>query len=337
MVQTKKGKESFHHSTLSERVPDVHACDGGNQFSIYPASPVINFRLPENASPLQYRIVIDGNEKPLEEVCELDADSFNLQMPEDDEKMHLIQMIDWRNSRIVYEYRFVVLGHFNCILEKDIYFDDGTPIKGIVQYNDSLFEVEALPEEDEDVIFVNVGGLDYDIKIKVPLVRCFMGEINLLEETRTVWHEEIKKDDFIQVSVPQGWDHFLNFEGRFQAALSGRDGCYELGNFVKSSDFAGKKDVAGLFLVVKKSAGIVKHRDLMTVAYKPQFSKDLLQLDENLELYWRPQGRLVCGKKDEFVCYIHGITDDPEDDYQYALTPKNERLYTNFSNKLEFI
>ena len=332
LMQTKKGKESFHHSTKFERVPDVQACDGGNQFSIYPESPVINFRLPENASPLQYRICIDGEVKPLEEVCQMDADSFNLQLPGEDERAHLVQMIDWQNSRVVYEYRFVVLGHFNCVLEKDLFFDDGSPIRGIVQYNDSLCEVEALPEEDDDVIFVNVCGLDYDIKIKVPLVRCFMGETNLLSETRTIWHEDIQKDDFIRVTVPAGWDHFLNYEGKWMQPLAGKDEYYEFGNFVKSLDL--KKDVAGLFLIAKRSDGKVDHRDLLRVAYKPQFSQDMLQLDENLELVWRPSGRIICGKKDEFKCYIHQITDNPEDDYEYTLTTKNERLYARFDDKL---
>lgn len=334
LIWTEKGRESFHHSTQSERVPDVRACDGENEFSIYPVSPVISFRLPENASPLQYRICIDGEEKPLEEVCRADKDSFTLQMPEENENAHLIQMIDWRNARIVYEYRFVILGHFNCILEKDVYFDDGTPVKGIVQYNDQLYEIEALPVryEDKDVIFVNVGGLDYDIRINVPLIRCSMGEINLLEETRTVWHEDIGKDDFVQISVPQGWEHFLNYEGRILSALSGRDDCYEFGNFVNSLTF--KKDVAVLYLIVKRSDGKIEHRDLMIVAYKPQYSKDLLQLNENLELVWRPQGHIICGKKDEFICYIHNVSNNPNDDYQYLLTTKNERLYTRFDRKL---
>lgn len=331
---TEKGRESFHHSTQAERVPDVHACDGGNQFSIYPESPVISFRLPENASPLQYRICIDGEERPLEDVCKVDMDSFTLQMPEDDESVHLVQMIDWRNARIVYEYRFVVLGHFNCILEKDVYFDDGSPVKGIVQYNDQLYEIEALPEkyDDKDVIFVNVGTLDYDIRINVPMIHCTMGDTNLLEETRTVWHEDISKDAFVQISVPQGWDHFLNYEGRLLSPLSAREDTYEFGNFISSLDY--KKDIAVLYLIVRRSDGKVDHRDLMVVAYKPQYSKDLLQLDENLELYWRPQGRIVCGKKDQFICYIHNITSNPDDDYQYLLTTKNERLYAHFDNKL---
>ncbi len=35
LVWTQRGKESFHHSSPSERVKGVYACDGGNQFSIY--------------------------------------------------------------------------------------------------------------------------------------------------------------------------------------------------------------------------------------------------------------------------------------------------------------
>lgn len=321
---TDRGRESFHHSALTEWAADVSAFNGENQFSIYTEAPVISFRLPENTSPLQYRICIDGEEKPLEEVCKTDEDKFALEFSGEDEKVHLVQMIDWRNVRIVYEYRFVVLGHFNFVLDKDLYFYDGSPVKGYIQYNDDIFDIEAVPEEDEDVIIVNVGGLDYDFRINVPLVRCTNGDVNLLEEHRMVWHEEITKDDFVQVSVPHGWDHYLNYEGRMLSPLSGRDDCYEFGNFVNALDY--KKDTAGLYLIVKRSDGKLDHRHLLTVAYKPQFSKDLLQMDEDCGLYWSPVGRIVCGKKNEFRLVIH-ISSKPEDDYEYDyLRLKNNRL-----------
>lgn len=320
---TERGRESFHHTSITDRAADVCAFNGENQFSIYTEAPIISFRLPDNASPLQYHICIDGEEKPLKEVCKEDADSFILQFSEEDEKVHLVQLIDWRNVRIVYEYRFVVLNHFSFILDKDLYFDDGTPVKGYVQYNDDVFEIEAVPEADEDTIIINVGGLDYDFRINVPLVRCTNGDVNLLEEHRVIWHEEITKDDFIHISAPRGWNPFLLYEGKTIRELSGHEHYYEFGNTVKAQNYS--KDTAGLYLFVKSSDGKYDQRQLLTVAYKPQFSNDLLQLDENNGLFWKPSGRILCGKKNEFMLRIH-ISPNVDDDYVYSLTMKNERL-----------
>lgn len=331
LVWTKRGKESFHHYSTSERVKGAYACDGGNQFSIYTHTPDISFKLPENTSPLQYRIRIDGEEKPLIDVCQESDSSFNLPVPDALEKVHLVQMIDWRNAKTVYEYRFVILNHFNCVLEKGIYLNDGTPIRGMVQYNDKLYDIEAMPEPDEDCIVVRIQDLDFDIKISIPLVRCSMGEENLLVEEQHIWHDEITKEDNIFVKAPPGWEKYLLFNGRSVPLASGSDDLFEFGNFEKSIGYS--KDQASVDLVLRNDEGAMEHQPLMKIIYKPQVYHGLLYMDDNRGLFWQPEQGIICAKDAKFKMLLH-ISDNSEDDYVYSLTTKNERLCRSFDYDL---
>ncbi len=327
----------FHGTGLWASIPLIPRrqadCHGASftDSGIYTQKPEISFRLPENASPYQYRIRIDGDEKPLTEVCKEHDSSFNLHVPDEQEKVHLIQMYDWRNAKVVYEYRFVVLNHFNCVLEKEIFLNDNSLVKGIVQYNDKLYDIEALPEPDEDCIIVRIQDLDFDLKIDIPLIRCSMNEQNLLLEERIIWYEDISKEDNVRVTSPNGWEQYLYFNGKTVSLASGSDEIYEFGNFVKGTDVS--KDMANLNLFLRNDEEHIVHQTLFSIYYRPYINHGLLYIDENRGIYWQPEQNIVCAKDAEFKMYLH-ISDNAEDDYLYSLTTKNERLCRSFDYDL---
>ena len=324
---SQRGKESFHHFSQTERVNGVKARYGENEFSIYTQTPQISFSLPENVSPQQYRIRVDGQDGSLDERCGINEDMFTIRMPYDENRIHLIQMIDWRNAKVVYEYRFVVMNHFRCELEKEIYTDDGMPVKGVIQYGNERYEFETLPEPDEDFVIIQAGNLEYEIKIILPMVRCAMGEENLLSRERTVWYEEISKDNFITVTVPHGWNRYLLYNGREVRLAAGSDKLFDFGNFEESA--RNNKAEASVDLLLKRGDGAVTHYHLMTIVYKPKIIHTLLRLDDNRSLWWDPVNNVICDKQAKFRLVIHATSRKGKDSV-YSLGMEANRIDESF-------
>lgn len=327
LISTRKSKSSFHHYSSVEHVLGAHAGYGGNVISIFPSAPEIRFTLPEGNSPLQYRIIIDEYSHMLTEYCtNIDTD-FTLKVPGDNNIAHSISIIDSRYSKIVYEYQYVVLDHFAYVLENELYFDDGTFVKGYIQYGDSLFHFEEQVADDESKILVKIDELEYEIEIDIPLVRCTWNDVNLLREESRIWHEDIAKDDFIRVSSPNGWKKYLMLGSNQVPMNHTTDELFEFGNYCSVVHPA--EEQLSLYIVLQRSGKNPVSRFLMDIAFAPVFEDNMLQKDETNGLYWMPEGKTLCNKKTEFKVYIH-TSPNPEDDYIYSLTLKNERLFRQF-------
>lgn len=328
LIQSSNNKSNFRRYSSVDYIQDACVLSGNEKVSIYPEPVTFSFILPDGSSPLRYHIMIDEEELPLLNYCDENSDHFDLSINDRDGKIHRISMIDMRFSQMVFEYQYIVLDHFSFLLDQNLYYDEpNTVIQGCLQYGTAVSPFETVPEDSSDICHVQIESLPFDIEIRVPLVSCHMSDINLLTDGLQFWYTDIKKDDFVTISMPSGWEPTLLLEGQAVPFSGKEEKKWELGNFV--STFHCETSPARLGLILRKKGEAHQTRFLADIFYQAETKRTLLQLDDNNGLYWNPQGNIICGPRTAFKLVIH-VSDNPEDNYTYNLTLKPERLCRRF-------
>ena len=311
-------KKTFRHRANASKVQGAWAILGGAQYTIYEQRIRMRFDLPEETKSIGYHYAVNGQWKPLNTVCPVWSDHFELDLPGETGAAHCIQFKDILQQRVVYEYRYMILPGFRYTTEKALCMDDGKPIKVRIDMQEGVYSANAYPEENGDEITVSLDEKGYDLRLKFPLVRCSFGDDCAFSLPTMLWHEDVAQDVFVQVTCPQMWRAALLLGAQTVPETAGKCGLYELGNFLRGYRSEQRDERLGLIFHGPDQQMI--QVPLTDIVFEEYFEKSPLRMDDK-KLLWQPEGKYTGAKDSEFVLEIDVPDGAP---FFYALDRKNE-------------
>lgn len=317
-------KKTFRHHADFAKISGAWAVMGGVQYTIYGQPIKMRFDLPEKAKSIGYHYAVDGQWKPLSNVCPGQKTFFELNLPGDAGVPHCIQFKDILQQCVVYEYRYVILPGFRYTTENTLCMDDGKQIKVEVAVQDVVYSANAYPEETGDEVTISLKGTEYDLRLRIPLVRCSFGDDCAFSLAPILWHEDIPKDLFLQATCPQPWRAVLLLGAHAVPETAGKSGMFELGNFLHGYHSEQKDDRLGLILHGPNQQMV--QVPLTDIVFEEGFTQSPLRMEDGM-LLWEPEGKYTGGKDTEFMLEIDVPDGDP---FVYALGRKKEIVEKEF-------
>jgi len=317
LSQEKQGSIRLYPSI--DRIDGLRGRFEGLPFSIYSAPITLDIRLPDGHSSLNYYIVIDnGSAVPLVKYCPVNAASFVLNVPTSPVVHHTIAIIELTTGRIEGRYDYAILPDVTFFFENDIFYDDGRPTSVYLQYADRDTVSTIYPSEDTDWTTLSDSGTDYDIEVRLPLIRGSIGALSIFALPQLQWHEDLPDMMFVKIHAPQDYSYAL-YLGTTPVPRNTVDGSFELSNLLSRYKHRSRMDP--LSLMVKDAKGRQDRRILTQIVFEEYFTESPVCL-EGGELLWQPEGRYVGGLNDRFKLII----DVPAENgpFEYAVGRKNE-------------
>ena len=306
------------------RVNGLRGALEGETFDIFPAPFKLDVRLPEGKPSLNYRAVIDGRIEPLARYCPNDARSFMLALPDKPAARHSVQIVELSSGRAVYGFAYAILPGAKCALESELIYDDGSPTTVRVRYEGCDITSRVYPAEGTSWVALSADLLDFDLEVKLPLVRGTLQGQNLFELPWLIWREKLSDADFLRLEYPADWSVRL-FLGTTAVPQNAVDGSYELGNFIRSYRYRAKVDP--LTLMLKNARGQQDTKLLTKIAFEEYFTESPVSVEEG-SLMWRPEGKYVGGSGDEFQLVLEVPVEGSH--FTYALDTRNATVDRRF-------
>lgn len=277
----------FRHHTSIPKVTSAQVIHQGVSFDIFPATFQLFIVLPEGKKSRQYQCSIDGVRYSAEAFCE---DGNGLKIPsENDGRCHCVRIIDHDNW-VKYEFNYIVLAHFKVTLNAPIYYADGSQATADVSFAAKQFHYSRVLEDTSDSIIVSVSEMVWQLELHIPLARCTLKGHNAFKESNMIWHKDIPRGEFVQLTLPEGWDGQLMLGTRPIREV--KSGCFELGNVLSSLTVPQEK--CDLWLSLKSTMGEHSNRKITTIVCKPTFAAPPIEVEVvDNTLYWRPEGNYV--------------------------------------------
>ncbi len=318
------GKRQFRHYASIQKSVGVSALREGLRFSIYPGAFSLCIELPSGANSLEYHISIDGRRQPLADLCGEGDSHFAFDAPSAPESVHLIQMIEFVSGSVVYEYRYTVLRAFGYILDKPLYFEDGSLIELVVQYGGKLCQIELALDEDGDSVTLRPDGLEFDLVLDVPLVRCRFLDRNAFSIRETLWVRDIPRSAFLTATYPTGWTCHAVI-GSKPVPRTPDSASYEIGNFLQT--YRPSEVVQSLGLLLRGDRGVRAQFFVSEIAFHEHFRSAPLSI-ENDKLRWSVQGNFVGDANARFSVQLD--VPDKGEPFVYSLMNRDEDVERNF-------
>jgi hypothetical protein len=334
------GRRQFRHYASVQKSPGVNALREGLRFSIYPCAFSLSIELPSGVNSLEYHISIDGRRQPLADLCGEGASRFAFDAPSTPQSIHLIQVIEFVSGYVVYEYRYAVLPAFEYTLDKSLYFDDGSLVELLVQYGGKLYQNKLALDENGDSVTFRPEGLDFDLVLDAPVVRCRFLDRNAFSIRELLWVGDIPKSVFLTVTHPAGWTCHTVI-GSKSIPRTSDSASYEVGNLLQT--YRPNDVVQSLGLLLRGDRGERVEYLIAEIAFREHFRVAPLSVEER-KLRWSVRGNFVGGANarfsvqldvpdgEPFVYSLMNRDEDVEKDFLYEFGEFHYRVYIVRSN-----
>ena len=142
--------------------------------------------------------------------------------------------------------------------------------------------------DSSDNMIVPISGMEWQLELCIPLVSCtFMGH-SAFKSSNMIWHKSIPHDEFVQLTLPEGWDGQLMLGTRPIPEVN--PGYFELGNVLHA--LTAPQAEYDLWLSLKSTMGEHSNRKITTIVCKPTFATPPIEVIDNA-LCWQPKGNYV--------------------------------------------
>ena len=221
----------FRHHTSLRKAASAQVIHQGTSFDIFPAPFQLFIVLPEGEKSIRYQFSIDGVRHNADAFCE---GGNELEIPsENDGLCHCVRIIDLATDLVKYEFNYIVLADFNVTLNAPIYYADGSQATANISFAAKQFHYSLVLEDTSDSIIVPVSGMAWQLELYIPLVHCTLMGYNAFKSSNMIWHKSIPHDEFVQLTLPEGWDGQLMLGTRPIPEVN--PGYFELGKVRQAS------------------------------------------------------------------------------------------------------
>ena len=281
----------FRHHTSINRTGIAGTVSDGRQCDIFPGSFALTLYLPDGENPVRYRISADGVTLRTQELHrqEANAGGFTVNAPDNPAAVHCVRVTDLVSNLIRYEYRYMILPGCAVQLDRRLYRENLDEAE--IQFNwdeySGSFRV-PVPSFGEKAC-LSIPGLELEIEVSLPTVRCMFMGASAFAAPETMWHEVIPHDEFVTVDLPDGWTANLKLGNRqVPADQTGRR--FELGNYLRSGIIFGDREPLVLF--VGNDHGYAESYAITNIAFTPSFLCCPLEVRDG-KLLWQAEGNYI--------------------------------------------
>ena len=283
----------FRHHTSLRKAASAQVIHQGTSFDIFPAPFQLFIVLPEGEKSIRYQFSIDGVRHNADAFCE---GGNELEIPsENDGLCHCVRIIDLATDLVKYEFNYIVLADFNVTLNAPIYYADGSQATANILFAAKHFHYSLVLEDTSDSIIVPVSGMAWQLELYIPLVHCTLMGYNAFKSSNMIWHKSIPHDEFVQLTLPEGWDGQLMLGTRPIPEVN--PGYFELGNVLHA--LTAPQAEYDLWLSLKSTMGEHLNRKITTIVCKPTFATPPIEVIDNA-LRWQPEGNYVGDSESTF-------------------------------------
>ena len=276
----------FRHHTSIRKATLAQVIQQGVSTDIFVAPFQTFIILPKGEKSIRYQFSIDGIRYNANAFCKNENE---LELPSNnDGHCHRIRIIDLATDSVKYEFNYIVLADFSVNLHAPIYYADGSQTNVDISFASKQFHYSLILGDSSDNMIVPISGMEWQLELCIPLVNCtFMGH-SAFKSSNMIWYKSIPHDEFVQLTLPEGWDGQLMLGTRPIPEVS--PGYFELGNVLHALIAAQAE--YDLWLSLKSTMGEHSNRKITTIVCKPTFATPPIEVIDNA-LCWQPKGNYV--------------------------------------------
>ena len=283
-------------------------------YAIYREPPTFMIKCPGK----QYRVSIDGQQKPLSIYYDLSTESYNITLPGNDD-VHEVLIIDNATNKIAYPFRYVVFKSFKIHFNGYHSLCDGE--SGSVSIFDNNGEKEyqykIATDEQKMLLSYRFGELYID----VPVLRCRLNGVEISKDSlQTVWYKDIDRAALLEIESPRGYTVSIQIGLNEYNSSS-----IEIGNIV--SNFKNLHCIEPVFIIIYKNGIVIKKIQLFDIVFKPSFLTTPLVIN-GMSLEWHTEDNFV-GDSKEFTLNLYRKGNKTA---CYSLGHKNEIIEACFQS-----
>ena len=276
----------FRHHTSIRKATLAQVIQQGVSTDIFSAPFHTFIILPKGEKSIRYQFSIDGIRYNANAFCKNENE---LELPSNnDGHCHRIRIIDLATDSVKYEFNYIVLADFSVNLHAPIYYADGSQANVDISFASKQFHYSLVLGDSSDNMIVPISGMEWQLELCIPLVSCtFMGH-SAFKSSNMIWHKSIPHDEFVQLTLPEGWDGQLMLGTRPIPEVN--PGYFELGNVLHA--LTAPQAEYDLWLSLKSTMGEHSNRKITTIVCKPTFATPPIEVIDNA-LCWQPKGNYV--------------------------------------------
>lgn len=270
--------------------------------------------LPNSEQLLRYQIVIDENRHGASEFQQTDREDLCIPADISDGRPHSIRMIDLVGDAVKFEYNYMILPGCSYSLDKKIYSEAEPEISISLTSGDRHFDILAIRENESDHVKFPCSYASFEFELVVPTVHCSLMGRSAFHVPEKIWYKEISGGEFVNLSLPIGWDGTLFLGVKTVPALATCKNEFELGNALRSGAKITTEEP--LWLSLKSETGDTVKKLLTTIVFLPQFLTPPLELAED-QLNWLAASNYIGDANSEFTVEI-ALADGCKRNYSVA-------------------
>lgn len=293
-------KNQFRFHVSQKAKTGISVLHKGRNHNIFDGPFSLFLHLPDGAQRIRYKVSIDGYHHNSEEYTQGMRDELCIPVGEADSLPHVIKIVDVADDTVKAEYNYIILSNCSYKLDKSIYNEMEQQIGGTLFAGGIESEISTIREQGKDSITVVSPFNDIEFEITIPTIQCNLMGQSAFASKKWIWHKDISAGEFVNLKLPEGWNGTLNLGTR--PVSSATDGCFELGNDLRSISKFEKEEM--LWLNAKDANGNHLQHLITTIVFEPKFLRPPLEYS-NGGLLWRGEENYIGESMTELALDIH--------------------------------
>ena len=283
-------------------VQGIELCSEGKHYRIFSKAFSIHVHIPEKENPLRYQLVLDEQRIAVPETE--NPREYTVTLPLSSGTAHTLRLFDLVQSISAIEASYIILPGFSWKTEKQWYLETENEVRLNLSMGEKTVLLTAFREAESNTGSAQDGSGAYSFEIEIPTVSCKIGEKSAFLMPNWLWYEEIGKETFLQLSLPNGWQGQAMLGE--SAIPQNTEQSFEIGNYLYSGARFGKS--AELWLSLTGDGKKSEHLFLSDLCFEPAFSEPPLELTEE-QVMWLPESKYFGGRDPRFRVKISGCED----------------------------
>ena len=289
---------------------------GQQEYQICNASPELLVAVSNNQDR-QYRILIDGQQRPLPSFPQTEENAWRVVLPAGPD-CHEVQIADNATNYAVYDFKYIVRPDFS--VRFDGFYSSFAPGTGSLTVREAGQEAHYpyQPADGEKTMYLPYG--EGELLANIPTLLCRLdGACLSPQDFQVKWHKSIPMHTHLTVEPPRG--HAVTVRlGSYQSA----DSQIEIGNVV--AGVRQERPIEPFVLQVRKNGGPPTELKLFEIAFAPCFEEAPLLL-EGKQLLWCAEDNYIGEHNAEFAVHLYKKSAELA---HYTLLDKDEVVEAQF-------
>lgn len=260
----------------------------------------ISIVLPKENEMIRYQLSLDGVRHT---AGEFDLQDNTVVVPSiNDADCHCIRVIDLEGDFVKYEINYIVLQDFRVYFNEPIYYEGSSePAHADIRFADAHYQYPLELTDFSNSSVISIPGYAWQLELYTPIAHCTLMEQNGFDATDSIWYKNITGDEFVHISLPDGWHGKLMLGTTCVPETS--EGCFELGNQIHA--MSATQNDCDLWVALENDQHIHSHRKITTIAFRPGFSAAPLEVIDD-HLTWNTAYSYIGDKNSTFRIEITG-------------------------------